>query len=47
MTAPHYNEVSKSFFQSVRSVLNGEQKANEALGNLQYEIQDITGFETK
>ncbi|CCU80118.1 Maltose/maltodextrin ABC transporter, substrate binding periplasmic protein MalE [Halanaerobium saccharolyticum subsp. saccharolyticum DSM 6643] len=47
VTAPNYNEVSTSFFQSVHSVLNGEQEAAEALGNLQYEIQDITGFEIK
>lgn len=45
VTAPNYNEVSTSFFQSVHSVLSGETKAVEALGNLQYEIQDITGFE--
>jgi|Wag4MinimDraft_9_1082661.scaffolds.fasta_scaffold00020_1 trehalose/maltose transport system substrate-binding protein len=47
VTAPNYNEVSTSFFQSVHSVLTGDQEAAEALGNLQYEIQDITGFEIK
>lgn len=47
VTAPNYNEVSTSFFQSVHSVLTGEQEAVEALGSLQYEIQDITGFKIK
>lgn len=47
VTAPNYNEVSTNFFQSVHSVLSEEKEAEEALGNLQYEIQDITGLEIK
>ena len=45
-TAPNYNEVSTKFFQAVHSVLTGDIDAETALIELEWDLEDITGFET-
>lgn len=44
-TAPNYNEVSTYFYKAVHSVLIGESTAEDALLELEIELQDLTGFE--
>lgn len=44
VTAPKYNEVSTAFFQAVHSVLTGKAKAQDALEELEIDLQDITGL---
>ncbi len=43
-TAPRYNEVSRLFFTAVHSVLTGENDAETALGELEIELEELTGL---
>jgi trehalose/maltose transport system substrate-binding protein len=45
-TSPKYNEVSTLFFQAVHDVLTGTSDADEALGTLELDLEDLLGFET-
>lgn len=46
-TSPKYNEVSTAFFKAVHSVLTGDNKATDALEELELELEDITGLSAK
>lgn len=46
ITAPNYSDVSSLFFNSVHSVLTGDQDAEDALLELELDLVDQTGFET-
>ncbi len=43
-TAPRYNEVSRLFFTAVHSVLTGENDAETALGELEIDLEELTGL---
>ena len=43
-TAPHYNQVSKIFFQAVYSVLNGSNSAQSALSTAAKNISEVTKY---
>ncbi|MGB0385236.1 MAG: ABC transporter substrate-binding protein, partial [Ardenticatenaceae bacterium] len=43
-TAPQYNEVSTLFFGAVHSVITGEADAEDALAELELDLEDLTGF---
>ena len=45
-TAPNYTEVSKYFSEAVHSVLTGKEDAQTAIRYLEYDLMDVTGFET-
>ena len=45
VTGELYNEVSAAYFNAVHSILTGEAAAEDALLDLEEELQDITGFE--
>jgi trehalose/maltose transport system substrate-binding protein len=45
VTGELYNEVSTAYFDTVHSILTGEQDAKDALLALEKELVDITGFE--
>ena len=45
VTAPNYNQVSNLFFQAVHAVLTGEKESRETFGSLQFDLQEVTGFE--
>ncbi|WP_420645175.1 extracellular solute-binding protein [Candidatus Leptofilum sp.] len=45
-TAPQYSDTSALFFTAVNSVLIGEADADEALAELELELEDLLGFET-
>jgi len=45
-TAPNYNEVSTIFFSNVAQVLTGEQSGEDAVANIELDLQDLLGFET-
>lgn len=44
--APRYAEVSRAFFTAVHRVLTGEQEAEEALGILELDLEELTGLPT-
>jgi len=44
-TAPKYNQTSELFFQSVHSVLTGEEDAETAIAYLELDLQDLLGYE--
>ncbi|HMA59495.1 MAG TPA: ABC transporter substrate-binding protein [Halanaerobiales bacterium] len=44
-TAPKYNQTSELFFQSVHSVLTGEEDAETAFAYLELDLQDLLGYE--
>jgi trehalose/maltose transport system substrate-binding protein len=44
-TAPQYNEVSTIFFSNVAQVLTGEQSGEDAVANIELDLQDLLGFE--
>jgi trehalose/maltose transport system substrate-binding protein len=46
VTAPIYSDVSAAFFNSVHSVLTGDADAEEALLELELDLEDLTGFPT-
>ena len=46
VTGELYNEVSAAYFNAVHSILTGEASAEDALLDLEIELEDITGFET-
>lgn len=46
VTAPNYSDVSSLFFNSVHSVLTGNQDAEDAFLALELDLVDQTGFET-
>jgi trehalose/maltose transport system substrate-binding protein len=43
ISAPRYNEVSTLFFNAVHSVLTGKSTADDALEELELDLQDLTG----
>jgi trehalose/maltose transport system substrate-binding protein len=45
-SAPNYNEVSTIFFSNVAQVLTGEQSGEDAVANIELDLQDLLGFET-
>ena len=45
-TAPSYADVSSLFFNSVHSVLTGAADAEDALLELELDLEDETGFPT-
>ena len=45
-TAPQYSDTSALFFTAVNSVLIGEKDADEALAELELELEDLLGFPT-
>jgi trehalose/maltose transport system substrate-binding protein len=45
-SAPKYNEVSTIFFSNVAQVLTGEQSGEDAVANIELDLQDLLGFET-
>ncbi|MCB0034566.1 MAG: ABC transporter substrate-binding protein [Anaerolineales bacterium] len=45
-TAPQYSDTSNLFFNAVNSVLIGETDADQAMAELELELQDLLGFET-
>jgi trehalose/maltose transport system substrate-binding protein len=45
-TAPNYNQVSTIFFSNLHSVLTGGQSAQDAVEEMELELEDLTGFET-
>jgi len=44
ISAPNYNDVSLAFFNAVHSVLTGEANADDALAELELDLEDITGL---
>ena len=44
VTAPHYNEVSKTFFRAVYQSLNGSKDVDSAIAEAAKQISKITGF---
>lgn len=44
VTAPEYSDVSSLFFNSVHSVLTGSADAEDALLELELDLEDLTGF---
>mgnify|MGYP000986796115 FL=1 len=47
ISAPRYNEVSTLFFNAVHSVLTGKSTADDALEELELDLQDLTGLSAK
>ena len=45
VTAPNYNQVSNLFYHAVHAVLTGEEESRQALGYLQFDLQQVTGLE--
>ncbi len=45
-SAPQYNEVSNIFFTNVHGVLTGEQDAEDAVAEIELELEDLLGFPT-
>jgi trehalose/maltose transport system substrate-binding protein len=45
-TAPQYNQVSTAFFGAVHSVLTGQEDADDALAELELQLEELTGFPT-
>lgn len=45
VTAPNYGQASKLFFTAVHSVLTGEAEAADALGVLEADLVELTGYE--
>jgi trehalose/maltose transport system substrate-binding protein len=45
-TAPKWNKVSNNFFANVADVLTGEQNGTDVVANIEFNIQDLLGFET-
>lgn len=45
-SAPKYNEVSTIFFSSVADVLTGASTGEDAVANMELDLQDLLGFET-
>jgi trehalose/maltose transport system substrate-binding protein len=45
-TAPNYADVSSLFFNSVHGVLTGDADAEDALAELELDLEDQTGFPT-
>ncbi len=46
-TAPRYNEVSREIYTAVHDVLTGNTDADTALGELEINIEDLTGLPVK
>ena len=44
VTAPRYNEVSRLFFTAVHDVLTGATDAETAMGELEIELEELTGL---
>ena len=44
VTAPRYAEVSKAFFTAVHDVLTGANDADTAMGELEIDLEDLTGL---
>jgi trehalose/maltose transport system substrate-binding protein len=44
VSAPRYNEVSREFFQAVHEVLTGATDAETAMGELEIELEELTGL---
>jgi trehalose/maltose transport system substrate-binding protein len=47
VTGEQYAEVSAAYYNHVHTILTGEVTAAEGVANLEAELIDITGFETK
>ena len=47
ISAPQYNEVSTLFFNAVHNVLTGKETAENALEELELDLQDLTKFPVK
>jgi trehalose/maltose transport system substrate-binding protein len=45
-SAPKYNEVSTIFFSSVADVLTGASTGEDAVANMELDLQDLLGFES-
>jgi trehalose/maltose transport system substrate-binding protein len=45
-TAPNYNEVSTIFFSNVAEVLSGGMSGEDAVANIELDLQDLLGFES-
>ena len=43
-TAPRYNEVSRAFFTAVHDVLTGNKDAETAMGELEIDLEELTGL---
>jgi trehalose/maltose transport system substrate-binding protein len=46
VTAPQYSDVSSLFFNSVHSVLSGDNNAGDAFAELELDLEDLTGLPT-
>jgi trehalose/maltose transport system substrate-binding protein len=46
VTAPQYNETSTLFYNAVHSVLTGDAEADEALAELELDLEELLGYPT-
>lgn len=46
VTGDLYDEVSAAYFETVHAILRGDVDVDDALSDLERQVQDITGFET-